>query len=229
MKIHPAPQHSLEWLTARAGVITASEFSEIVDTKFEPRTGEMPKTLLARKLAEKWLGGPLPNYASIDMDIGTILEEEARPFVALETGLDIQPVGLITSDDGKIGCSPDGIVGELGGVEIKCPRPETHIKYLLNGKVPNDYLAQVYGGLLVTERPWWKFASYSRHLPPLILHVEADEEIQDKLQEALDSFLSKLDAEFKRLCDMNGGPPYRKKSETVAEEEPQLEGMDVPH
>lgn len=209
MIIHPAPQNSLEWLQARSGVLTASEFSELVDTKFEMRTGEMPKTLLARKLAEKWLGHPLPGWTTVDMEIGTMLEEEAIPYFSLETGQEVQRVGLVTTDDGRAGASPDGLIGKDGGLECKCPRAETHVKYLLAGKVPNDYLAQVHGGMFVTGRDWWKFMSYSRHLPALILHVEADEEIQLALGTAIEKFLGALDAGYDRLCEINGGPPVR--------------------
>ena len=73
MKIHNAEQSSLDWLYDRAGVITASEFSEIVDTKFEPRTGETPKTYMAQKLAERWIQGPLMGFSSFATEQGNIL------------------------------------------------------------------------------------------------------------------------------------------------------------
>lgn len=209
MKIHPAPQNSLDWLAARAGVLTASEFGELVDTSFDMRKGEMPRTLLARKLAERWLGGPLPGFSTIDMDIGTLLEEEAIPYLTLETGLAVERVGLVTTDDGRVGASPDGLIGENGGLECKCPKVETHVKYLLADKVPNDYIQQVHGGMFVTGRPWWKFMSYARHLPALVLTVEMDEEIQAKLGEAIEEFLDLLEASFQKLCEINGGPPRR--------------------
>lgn len=229
MKIHPAPQHSLEWLVARAGVVTASEFSELVDSEFELRKGVMPHALLCKKLAERWRGGPLPGFMSVDMDIGAMLEDEAKPYASFALGLDIQSVGLITTDDGRIGASPDGLIGEDSGIEIKCPRTENHIRYLLANEVPKDYAAQVHGALLVTERPRWKFMSYARGLPALVVDVERDVEILDKLAGALSIFLSRLDTAWEKLCNLNGGPPQRRKSEPVTVSEQSLDESDVPH
>ncbi len=226
MKIHAEfEQNSLEWLAARAGVLTASEFGQILTPKFEIRKGEMPKTHLARKLAEKWLG-PLPGFSTLDMDFGKILEEEARPFYEVQFSEAIQSVAFITNDDGTVGCSPDGLIGEEGGIEIKCPEPTNHIKYLLGGKLPDDYAAQVHGAMFVTGRPWWKFMSYRRNLPPFVITIFQDEEIQEKIGEAVTEFLDQLDMEMKRMIEMNGGegPPPRPKLTPPKE----TEEMDVP-
>lgn len=207
MKIVECEQNSLEWLVLRAGKPTASEFSQLLTPKFEIRTGEMPKTFLARKLAEAWIDGPLPGHQSIDMEIGKILEDEAKPKYTLEYGDEITNVGFITTDDGRIGCSPDGLIGDDGGIEIKCPLAETHVKYLLAGKVPDDYITQVHGALYVTGRPWWRFMSYRRRFPTLMVQVNRDPEIIEAIHEALTEFLSRFDTAWSKLCDMNGGPP----------------------
>lgn len=209
MKIHPAAQGTLEWLTARAGVVTASEFDQIVTTDFNPRTGDMPKSYLARKAAEKWLGSPLSGYQSIDMEIGQILEERAIPFFEMETGQTIQRVGLVTDDAGDVGCSPDGLIGDNSGIELKCPRPDTHVNYLLRGVVPKDYVAQVHGGMFVTGRPQWVFMSYCRGFPALILTVQRDNKIMDLLETAIGDFLVNLEAAMSKLREINGGPPRR--------------------
>lgn len=215
MIIHPAEQNSLEWLVARAGIVTASEFDQILSPDLKVRTGEMPKTYMAVKMAEKWLGGPLPSFNALDMEFGKILEEEALPFYSLEYGEEIRRVGLLLTDDGKVGASPDGLLGEDGGIEIKCPRAETHVKYLLAGIVPKDYLLQVQGAMYVTGRKWWKFMSYHRRFPPFLLKVERDEKIQMALETALADFLAKFDAGMKRLIEINGGPPIRRPLEQL--------------
>lgn len=209
MKISEASQGSLEWLTARAGVITASEMHNIFTTDFEARTGQMPKSYLARKLAEKWMGGPIAGFQSIDMDFGNILEEEAIPWFTFEHGVPIKRVGLITNDEGTIGCSPDGLIGEDGGAEIKCPRVDTHVAYLLANKVPPEYIVQVHAALYVTGRQWWNFVSYHRRMPNLVLRVERDEEIIEKMDSTLGEFLEKFNAGWDRLVAINGGPPKR--------------------
>lgn len=209
MIIHPAPPNSMEWLQARAGVVTASEFDQFLTTSFELRTGEMPRSYIARKVAERWIGGSLPGFQSIDMDIGQILEEEAIPFYEATTGEEITRVGLITTDDGKAGCSPDGLIGGDSGIEIKAPRVETHVKYLLNGKVPNDYLAQVHGALYITGRPRWIFMSYCRRLPPLIIQVNRNEKIITAIDDAIGEIVGGIDFAMNALEALNGGPPKR--------------------
>lgn len=216
MKIIECEQGSVEWALARAGIPTASEFDNLVTPKWKIRDGQMPMTYLYKKLAEKWTGGPLVSFNTVDMDIGHILEEEARPRFQFDTGLETQMVGFITTDDGRVGCSPDGLVGEQGGVEIKCPEIHTHIKYLVGGEVPDEYAAQVQGSMFVTGRPWWYFFSYRRNMEPLCLKVERDEKAMAAIEEALDEYYEHFDLCWKKLCDHNGGPPVRQMHFTPA-------------
>lgn len=209
MKIIPCQQNSLEWLAARAGIPTASEFDSLITPKFEPRKGAMVDSYLALKLAERWSGSPDPGFQTLDMDFGKILEDEAKPYYTLMFNEEIQSVGLVTTDDGKIGCSPDGLLGDEGGIECKCPLAKTHVKYLLAGKLPDDYALQVHGSMFVTGRPWWKFMSYRRRFPAYVTTIERDEKINAVIEETLYAFCDKLDAGFKRICEMNGGPPQR--------------------
>lgn len=225
MKIVEVQQNSLEWLLVRSGIPTASEFDNLLTPEFEIRRGEMPKTYLARKVAEAWSGGPLPGFNTLDMDFGKILEEEAVPFFEFTTGETVDRVGFVTTDDGSIGCSPDGLVGELGGLEVKCPESQTHVKYLLNGKLPKEYAAQVHGSMFVTGRSYWHFLSYRRNFPPLILTVHRDKEIQSKIAEALYAFLRQFRDAMSRLEEINGGPPKRKRSTPAPEMA--MAGVDI--
>lgn len=225
MKIHREfQQNSVQWLQARCGIPTASEFDSLVTPNFKIRTGDMPRSFLARKLAERWQGYPLPSFQSIDMDAGHILEDEAIPYLALEFGWNPEQVGFITTDDGKVGCSPDAILRASGssefnpemdgGVEIKCPRADTHVRYLLNGELPEDYRAQVHGSMFVSGCHFWHFVSYRRGFPPFCLMVERDEKIQAVLADALATFNDTLESQMKRLEEINGGPPARPKAFT---------------
>ena len=223
-------QNSLEWMAARAGVVTASEFDSLITPKWEPRKGLGVETYLCQKLAERWIG-PLPSFNTLDMEWGKILEEQARPWLAFELDKEIREVAFITTDDGKVGCSPDGMMpNEMGsincGVEIKCPAPTNHVKYLMAGKVPDDYLAQVHGSMFVTGFKSWYFVSFHRRFPKLVLKVERDEKIQAVIAETLATFVSKLDTAYSRLCEINGGPP---KLTIVSQPTPQpSENGDVP-
>ena len=202
MIIHDVQQGCGEWLSLRAGIPTASEFHRLVSPTWKIRTGDGPTTFLCEKLAEAFTGAPLPQTGGFGaLEQGTLLEEEGIPWFELEYG-PVQRVGFCTTDDKRIGCSPDALFGDDSGVEMKCPQAQTHVSYLLAGDLPSDYSAQVHGAMLVTGRPSWRFVSYRRGFPPLVLIVKRDEAIQKVLREALDAFLERFDAGLARLKGM---------------------------
>jgi hypothetical protein len=206
MKIHTSfEQNSVEWLAARAGVVTASEADALISPKFEVRKGKGLDTYVAQKLAEKWTGGPISNAMTLDMDLGKIQEEEAIPALVFDYGWKIERPALITDDKAQIGCSPDGWLSDGVGLEVKCPAAQNHVKYLLGNVVPDDYVAQVQFSMFVTGAKQWKFVSYRRNFPTLVLTVDRDQEAQDAIKTALDAFLPRLDAAFERLVALNGG------------------------
>ena len=218
MKTLTCVQGSDEWLKARAGLLTASKADAILTPLFKVKDGKAVDTLIAKSLAERWIGGPLPedNINVLPMEYGSILESEARPAYTLLTGQEVREVGLITDDTGICGCSPDGLIGDDCGIEIKCPSASVHVKYLLAGTVPDDYIVQVHFSMFVTGYPRWIFMSYRRDMPALIIAVERDEKIQARIEEAADSFTERMADGWARLIELNGGvaPPPRK---TVAE------------
>jgi hypothetical protein len=210
MIVHDCKQGTSEWLMKRVGVPTASEFDNLVSPEWKIRTGQMPETYLFRKITEKCMGMPLQAASSFGMEQGTMLELEAIPWLEFMHDVHVDRVGFITTDDGRIGCSPDGLLGEDGGVEVKCPQPDTHLRYLVGGGVPKEYLAQVHGSMFVTGRKWWKFLSYSRQFPPLLVKVERDERIQAVLHEALSQFIEKFDALHARIAEIRQRDPNTK-------------------
>lgn len=202
MKILNCKQGSTEWALARAGVVTASEVDALVTPLFEPRKGEGVKTYLYRKAAERVMGQPVDSGGTFAMDQGNVVEKIARPWYAFKYNVEVETVGFCLSDDGKTGCSPDGLIGKDSGLEIKCPQPPTHCKYLLEQRVPPDYLAQLHMSMYVTGRPMWVFVSYSPYLPPLVVHVLRDDAIQAKLRDALAAFIPQLDEAETRIRGM---------------------------
>lgn len=210
----------MEWNQVRAGKITASELDRLVTPLGKVRTGDGPRSYLMEKVAECWTGSPLPTAEFWDGDQGQFLEEYARPAFTLETGLEVEQVGFIESDDGKMGCSPDGIISSRCGLEIKCPHIQKHVRYLLDEKLPEDYVLQVQGSLFVTKFPAWKFFSFRRGMPPLILTVEPDPVIQQAIHEAVQLFTGKLEVALEQLTKLNGGvrPEHPKPMQPVEEE-----------
>ena len=133
---------------------------------------------------EKIIGTKEESYQNEAMKRGVELEPEARLCYELMTGNTVKQVGLCMSDFGYA-CSPDGLVGEDGGIEIKCPTLATHTCYLFHNELPSEYFQQVQGNLLVTGRKWWDFVSYYPNMKTLIVRVERDEVFCKKLHDAL--------------------------------------------
>lgn len=212
MKIHDVPQNSLDWLNLHVGLPTASGMSNLLTPGFELRKGEMPKAYVARKVAEAYRDQPLIGFtAPFAVEQGLVVEEEARPFFELETGIKLKTVGFITRDDDSFGCSPDALFADDSGtgVEIKCPMAETQVRYLVNGVIPPDYLAQVYSSMYATDAPSWWFMSYRRRFPALILKVDRDEAIMGKIEAALAAFHAEFDRAMARVKSFEEYSPFR--------------------
>ena len=177
---------------ARAGVVTASEIDALVTPLWKVRSGDGVQTYLYQKLAARVMGYTGETGSTFAMDQGNIIEKIAIPFWEAVHG-PVQRVGLVTTDDGRCGCSPDALIGEDGGLEIKGPQAPKHLQYLLAGELPPQYRPQVQFSLWVTRRAYWQFMSFSVHLPPLIVRVEPDEKAFAAFDEATGDFLAELD------------------------------------
>jgi hypothetical protein len=201
VKTHDPIQGSEGWRLLRMGRPTASCFDQLVSPTWKVREGKMPRTYMMEKLAElycKWQ----PDVGSWAMENGSILESEAIPFIELLFDLKVQRVGFVTDDAMTYGASPDGLIGDDAVLEVKCPNPPTHIKYLLDGVVPEEYQAQVQGELYVTGRPRAVFVSYCRRLPPLVVHVDRNPVAQAVIHEALTKWLADFNAACERINQM---------------------------
>jgi len=153
MKILELEQRTPEWYQARKGIPTASSFDKIITSKGEP---SKQRTKYLYELAGERLGGIVDEtYQNFAMLRGVEMEAEAKSLYEI-IGQPVQEVGFCLSDCGRFGCSPDGLVGDSGGVEIKCPLIATHVEYLIKNKeeMPVEYFQQVQGCLFVTGREW---------------------------------------------------------------------------
>lgn len=216
MKIIDCTQGSSEWLYARLGIPTASELDELISPEWKTRSGQGPETYLYQKLTEKVLGFPQNDASSWAMEQGSLLENEALPLYEGVYDVEVKRVGFVKTDDGLFGCSPDGLIGDDNGIEVKCPQPKTHLKYLLEGGIPKAYLAQVHGAMYATGRPHWTFLSYSRQFPPLVVHVERDEVIQAAITGALAAFYTKFNAKLDTIRAMKNADNAKKQAEYEA-------------
>jgi len=182
-------QGTPQWYTIRCGVPTASNFDKIITSKGEP--SKQARKYLYKTAGESLTEVPEETYQNQAMIRGIEMEDEARSLYELITGTTVKKVGFCLNDKGA-GCSPDGLVGDDGGIQIKCPSIAVHVGYLLDGKLPTDYFQQVQGEMYVTDRKWWDFVSYYPGLRPLIIRVERDEEFIKKLHNELNKFCKDL-------------------------------------
>jgi putative phage-type endonuclease len=189
MRVFDFPQRSPEWYSVRSGVPTASEFDKIVTMKGE-RSKQREKYLY-RLAGEKVSGIVEESFQSAAMERGVKMEAEARDIYQFITGNEVEQVGFCLHDDG-FGCSPDGLVGKDGMIEIKCPSVHTHVEYLLNGSLPSDYFQQVHGQLLTADRKWCDFVSYYPGIRPLIVRVNSDKQFSKALHAELALFCTDL-------------------------------------
>lgn len=185
-----------EWLQARLGLLTASNFSKFMTPGGKPSSqaeGEINKLI-----AERITGQRADIFTTPWMERGTELEPKARELFEFMTNHSVNQVGLMVMDDYQIGCSPDGIIGSAG-LEIKCPAPATHVKYLRSGgTLPDEYTAQVQGSMLVTGFDSWYFMSFHPSMEPLVLCVERDQAYIDKLQAMLIAAEQTINEEVKK-------------------------------
>lgn len=190
-------QGTSEWLSIRAGIPTASEFSKVAAKK-GPRGGTSHPEFkgrtkyLYRLAGERITGEPEDTYSNFHMERGQVNEAEARALYAFEREIEPVQVGFVRN--GNCGCSPDSFLGTDGLLEIKDAIPSVQVARLVAGTLPPEHRAQVQGQLMVTERVWCDFMSHSRGLPPLIVRVERDEEYIAELRGSVDQFAGELEA-----------------------------------
>jgi putative phage-type endonuclease len=159
------PQGSPEWLAARVGLVTASRVADIVaKTRSGPSTSRAG--YLAELVVERLTGQSAESgYMNDDMRRGVELEPAARVEYEIRAGVVVETVGLVKHPTLAAGASPDGLVGDEGLIEIKCPRSHVHIESLESGKPPAKYLPQMAWQCLCTGRRWVDFVSYDPKLP----------------------------------------------------------------
>ncbi len=202
-------QGTPEWLQARCGLATGSKASAIVATI---RKGEATtrRDYRMELVCERLTGHPATNgFVSRDMQRGTDLEPEARAAYETFTGNLVDRVGFVKLDTTLAGCSPDGwVAGELGILELKCPKSSTHLGYLQKNELPAAYIAQVTHNVWVTEAKFCDFVSFDPRFPPelqlFMVRVQRGELKIDEYRQAVEAFLEDVrttEAEARKLME----------------------------
>jgi hypothetical protein len=197
-KFHYIDPYTDKWWKARRGIPTASQFHRIITPTGRP--SEQQRGYMYELIAERLLDETMKkdDYQSYWMERGSHMESEAIEAFQETKSLILKRVGFVTSNDGRIGCSPDCLVeGSVEAVEIKCPAPWTQIGYLLDG-LGDKYKPQVQGQLLVGGWETVHFFGYHPQMPPVHLETHPDKAYQAAMAELLDRFCRALDHETER-------------------------------
>lgn len=195
-------QGSDEWYKIRLGKVTASNFSKVL----AKGQGKTRKAYMLKLAAERLTGESQESYSNGSMDWGTEHEDEARRHYEAINGVTVDQVGFVELNE-DVGASPDGLIGEDGGLEQKCPLTTTHLEYIMANKAPSVYVPQIQGTMWVTGRKWWDFASYDPRMKSnkmFKIRVHRDQEYIDNLQYEVDKFVKEL----KILVDSIGSSPF---------------------
>lgn len=185
-----------EWLSARRGLITASEMSLLLTPTLKTADNDKVRAHVWEILAQRITGHIEPRYINDDMMRGIESEPIARDIYASEVAFEyeIEEVGFITNDEFgyTIGYSPDALVGEPGLWECKAPRQKTQIETIVSGEVPAVHILQVQTGLMVSKRNWIDFSSYHGGMYMPTYRVYPDDKLHDAIKEASGTFEAKI-------------------------------------
>lgn len=202
IEIIPCEQGSAEWHAARLGIPTASRFSDVL-AKGEGKT----RGKYLRELAGEIIAGAVEpdTYSNGHMERGKLLEDEARNLYSYMNDVEPQIVGFIRN--GRAGASPDSLIGNVGGLEIKTALQHIQVERLQRGTLPPEHKAQVQGSLWITGREWWDFVSYAPKMPLLVCRVPRDDAYIAELARAVEAFNEELDSVVNSI---RGADQFRK-------------------
>lgn len=189
-------QGTEEWLAIRCGKATASRIADIV-AKTKTGWGASRGNYLAELVAERLTGAPAERFTSAAMQWGIETEAEARTAYEFYADADVVQVGFVPHPTiGDSGASPDGLVGDDGMLELKCPNTATHIDTLLGQSVPSKYIVQMQWQMACTGRKWCDFASYDPRMPEsmrlFVKRVERDDGHIATLETEVATFLNEV-------------------------------------
>ena len=194
MQVYDIEQRSTEWHLARMGKFTASTFHKLFSKKDSAGYNELINTIVYERLTNDTPEG----YTNEWMQRGIELEDEARIDYEVRTANIVDVVGFISLTD-WVGVSPDGLVNDVGMVEIKCPKFSTLIDYHLKDKIPNNYYWQMQGQMWVAGREWNDFYAFHPKLKPFLKRVQRDEGAIEKLENVVELAIQEVKKRIEKL------------------------------
>ena len=199
-------QRTEEWYAARLGKVTASRVADVI-AKTKTGYSTSRENYLAQLVCEVLTGKPAESYSNAAMQWGVDQEPLARAAYESYQNVLVDEIGFVVHPTiWESGASPDGLVGEFGMVEIKCPNTATHIDTLLTQTVPGKYNTQMQWQMACAGRHWCDFVSFDPRMPTdlqlFVKRVDYDPAYVAMLEKEVMSFLNDLDSKVKQLNEL---------------------------
>ena len=202
-------QGTEEWHQIRLGKVTASRVSDVM-SKIKSGESAGRKNYKMDLVVERLTNTPTSSFTNAAMAWGTETEPLARMAYEVHSGNFVETVAFIQHPSIEwFGCSPDGLIGSEGNLEIKCPNTSTHIDYLLAGVPPAKYVPQMQTQMACTGRLWTDFVSYDPRLPPelqlFVVRLDRDEAYIQQIEDEVKQFLDEVEQIYSQLKARNNG------------------------
>lgn len=190
-------QRSNEWFAARLGKVTASRVADVM-AKIKSGPAAARTNYMMELLCQRLTGSREDGFVSAAMQRGTDLEPVARSaYEVREDVIVVESAFVLHPDIAGFGASPDGLVGDDGLLEIKCPNTAQHIQFMRSGKPDGRYVWQMMAQMACTGRQWCDFASYDDRLPDALafqcVRVQRNEDAIQDMESEVSIFLAELD------------------------------------
>jgi len=198
-------QRTPEWFAKRLGLVTASRIADVM-AKVKTGTAASRSGYMTQLVTERLTGQPTEGYQSAAMEWGIEQEGAARAAYEARTGVLVDEVDFVRHPILEAGASPDGLVGEDGCIEIKCPNTSTMLEYIEDRSVPRKYLLQIQWQLACTGRNWCDFVAYDPRLPEhlqlLVIRVPRDEDVIEQIAAEVGRFVTELRDRVEHLREL---------------------------
>lgn len=199
-------QRTEEWFAARLGKVTASKVADVV-AKTKSGYGASRATYMTDLAIERLTGNPTEFYANAAMQWGTETEPQARAAYEFIQSVTVIEEGFIEHPAISMsGASPDGLVGDDGMLEIKCPMSKTHYDTLLTGRIAKKYIDQMQWQMACAGRQWCDFVSFDPRMPEgldfFCERVKRDDKRIEYLETEVKAFLEELNTQVQKLEEL---------------------------
>ena len=196
-------QRTPEWLAARLGKVTASRVADVM-AKTKSGYSASRQNYMAQLICERLTGKQAESFSNAAMQRGTELEPIARSEYEIRNDVMVFETGLVIHPDIEhFGASPDGLVGDAGLVEIKCPNTWTHIETIKTGEPKREYIIQMQAQMACTGRQWCDFVSFDDRLPEHLAYFETrihrDDEFIGQMLAEISIFLEELESTIQQI------------------------------